>query len=98
MSGVVDFVASGSRFKIWFPKQDLKFTLVLSAIKCPKTARHPGEKNEPYGAEALDYANQLVLQRDVEIDVEATDKSGGQSAFVFVLIPPHIKFCAAELC
>ncbi|KAG0145579.1 hypothetical protein CROQUDRAFT_658503 [Cronartium quercuum f. sp. fusiforme G11] len=77
MAGVVDFVASGSRFKIWFPKQDLKFTLVLSAIKCPKTARHPGERNEPFGAEALDYVNQLALQKDVEIEVEATDKSGG---------------------
>lgn len=77
MPGVVDYVASGSRFKIWFPKQDLKFTLVLSAIKCPKTARHPGEKSEPFGAEALDFVNQLILQRDVEVQVEATDKSGG---------------------
>lgn len=77
MPGVVDYVASGSRFKIWFPKQDLKFTLVLSAIKCPKTARHPGEKSEPFGAEALDFVNQLILQRDVDVQVEATDKSGG---------------------
>jgi len=44
MPAVVDYVASGSRFKIWLPKQDLKFTLVLSGVKCPKTARHPGEK------------------------------------------------------
>lgn len=77
MMGVVDYVASGSRFKIWFPKQDLKFTLVLSAIKCPKTARNSGEQNEPFGAEALDFANQLILQRDVEFEVESTDKSGG---------------------
>jgi len=74
---VVDYVASGSRFKIWLPKQDLKFTLVLSGVKCPKTARHPGEKNEPFGLEALDFANRHAMQRDVEVEVESTDKSGG---------------------
>ncbi|KAH9448966.1 hypothetical protein MJO29_009850 [Puccinia striiformis f. sp. tritici] len=77
MPAVVDYVASGSRFKIWLPKQDLKFTLVLSGIKCPKTARHPGERNEPFGAEALDFANRNVMQRDVEVEIESTDKSGG---------------------
>ncbi|MBW0476193.1 hypothetical protein O181_015908 [Austropuccinia psidii MF-1] len=74
---VVDYVASGSRFKIWLPKQDLKFTLVLSGIKCPKTARHPGERTEPFGGEALDFANKHVMQRDVEVEIESTDKSGG---------------------
>ncbi|KNZ57389.1 hypothetical protein VP01_2171g1 [Puccinia sorghi] len=77
MPAVVDYVASGSRFKIWLPKQDLKFTLVLSGVKCPKTARHPGEKNEPFGLEALDFANRHAMQRDVEVEVESTDKSGG---------------------
>ncbi|KAA1070910.1 hypothetical protein PGTUg99_000500 [Puccinia graminis f. sp. tritici] len=74
---VVDYVASGSRFKIWLPKQDLKFTLVLSGIKCPKTARHPGERNEPFGLEALDFSNRYAMQRDVEVEIESTDKSGG---------------------
>ena len=77
MPAVVDYVASGSRFKIWLPKQDLKFTLVLSGIKCPKTARHPGERNEPFGAEALDFATRHAMQRDVEVEIESTDKSGG---------------------
>lgn len=84
MPAVVDYVASGSRFKIWLPKQDLKFTLVLSGIKCPKTARHPGEKTEPFGLEALEFSNSLALQRDVEVEVEATDKSGGFIGALFL--------------
>ncbi|OAV88251.1 hypothetical protein PTTG_01501 [Puccinia triticina 1-1 BBBD Race 1] len=77
IAAIVDYVASGSRFKIWLPKQDLKFTLVLSGIKCPKTARHPGERNEPFGLEALDYSNRHAMQREVEVEIESTDKSGG---------------------
>lgn len=76
---VVDFVASGSRFKIWLPKQGVKLTLVLSGIRCPRTARNPGEKAEPYGQEAFELVNARAMQRDAEIEVDTTDKSGGKS-------------------
>ncbi|GAA6062972.1 hypothetical protein JCM10212_005731 [Sporobolomyces blumeae] len=76
-TGVVDFVASGSRFKIWVPKQDIKLTLVLSNIRAPRTARNASEKSEPYGPEAALWSNRKLLQREVEVLVEATDKSGG---------------------
>ncbi|KAI5475177.1 transcription factor (Snd1/p100) [Pseudohyphozyma bogoriensis] len=76
-AGVVDFVAAGSRFKIFVPKQDTKLTFVLSGIRAPRTARNPSEKSEPYGQEAATFMTRKVLQRDVEFLVESADKSGG---------------------
>ena len=76
-AGVVDFVASGSRFKIYVPKQDVKLTLVLHGIRAPRTARNANEKSEPFGPEAALFATRQAMQRDVEFAVEATDKSGG---------------------
>ncbi|GAA5915362.1 uncharacterized protein JCM6883_006810 [Sporobolomyces salmoneus] len=77
LTGIVDFVASGSRFKIWIPKQDIKLTLVLSSIRTPRTARNASEKSEPYGVEAALWSNRKLLQREVEFSVETNDKSGG---------------------
>ncbi|KAF8608810.1 transcription factor [Ceratobasidium sp. AG-I] len=75
--GIVDYVASGSRFKVLIPKENISLTLVLSGIRAPRTARNASEKGEPYGQEALDFATRRYMQRDVEVDFEATDKTGG---------------------
>ena len=74
---VVDFVKSGSRFTILIPRENAKLTFVLSGIRAPRSARNPQEKAEPFGQEAHDFANRRCNQRDVEIDVENTDKTGG---------------------
>ncbi|KAL8676648.1 MAG: hypothetical protein Q9186_006847 [Xanthomendoza sp. 1 TL-2023] len=74
---VVDYVKSGSRFTVLIPRENAKLTFVISCIRCPRSARNPNEKAEPFGQEAHDLANRRCLQRDVEIDVESTDKQGG---------------------
>ncbi|KAG6849990.1 hypothetical protein H0H93_002780 [Arthromyces matolae] len=74
---VVDYVAAGSRFKIFLPKDNQTLTLVLAGIRAPRTARNPSEKGEPYGADATDYATRRCMQRDVEFEVDSVDKSGG---------------------
>ncbi|KAI0305558.1 transcription factor [Multifurca ochricompacta] len=74
---VVDYVATGSRFKIFLPKDNQVLTLVLGGIRAPRTARSASEKNEPYGTEAAEFATRRYMQRDVEIEIETTDKSGG---------------------
>jgi staphylococcal nuclease domain-containing protein 1 len=73
----VDYVASGSRFKLLIPKENVSLTLVLSGIRAPRTARNASEKSEPYGVESLEFASRRYMQRDVEVDFEATDKTGG---------------------
>lgn len=59
------------------PKDNLSLTFVLSGIRAPRTARNTSEKSEPFGQEALDFASHRYMQRDVEVDFEATDKTGG---------------------
>lgn len=81
---VVDFVKSGSRFTVLVPRENAKLTFVLSGIRAPRSARNPNEKSEPFGQEAHDFANRRCLQRDVEIDVEDTDKVGGFIGTLFV--------------
>ena len=81
---IVDFVKSGSRFTIVIPRENAKLTLVLSGIRAPRSARNANESSEPFGQEALDFANRRCLQRDVEIDVETTDKVGGFIGTLFV--------------
>ncbi|KAH9054184.1 transcription factor [Lactarius vividus] len=74
---VVDYVAAGSRFKIFLPKDNQVLTLVLGGIRAPRTARNVSEKSELYGSEAAEFATRRYMQRDVEIEIETTDKSGG---------------------
>ncbi|PPQ63489.1 hypothetical protein CVT24_005146, partial [Panaeolus cyanescens] len=74
---VVEYVAAGSRFKIYLPKDNQTLTLVLAGIRAPRTARGPADKGEPYGNEAYEFSTRRYMQRDVEFEVESVDKSGG---------------------
>jgi len=53
-------------------------------IRAPRTARNPSEKAEPYGSEAAEFATRRYMQRDVEIEVDTVDKSGGFIGTLFV--------------
>ncbi|KAJ3083740.1 nuclease domain-containing protein [Quaeritorhiza haematococci] len=82
---VVEYVATGSRFKVYVPSQNCKLTLVLGGIRAPRVGRTPQEKSEPFGPEALDFVNKRALQRDVEISIEGMDKVGGFIGALFLL-------------
>lgn len=81
---IVDFVKSGSRFTILIPRENAKMTFVLSGIRAPRSARNPGEKSDAFGQEAHDFAARRCMQRDVEVDVENTDKMGGFIGTLYV--------------
>jgi staphylococcal nuclease domain-containing protein 1 len=81
---IVDFVKSGGRFTVLVPRENAKLTFVLSGIRVPRSARNPTDKSEPFGQEAHDFANKRTAQRDVEIDVEDTDKVGGFIGALYV--------------
>ncbi|KAG0353570.1 hypothetical protein BG005_007157 [Podila minutissima] len=74
---IVEYVANGSRFKLIIPKENCKMTFVLGGVRCPRAARTPAEKSEPFGAEALDFVSRRCQQREVEVEVESLDKTGG---------------------
>lgn len=81
---VVDFVKSGSRFTVLIPRDNAKLTFVLGGIRAPRSARGPNDTAEPFGQEAHDFAVKRCMQRDVEVDVEDTDKQGGFIGTMFV--------------
>nr|POF22200.1 hypothetical protein CFP56_36285 [Quercus suber] len=81
---IVDFVKSGSRFTILVPRENAKLTFVLDGIRAPRSARGPTDQGEPFGQEAHDFAQKRCQQRDVEIDVEDTDKLGGFIGTIYI--------------
>ncbi|CAB5297965.1 unnamed protein product [Rhizophagus irregularis] len=75
--GVVDYVYNASRFKIYIPRESYKLTFVLGGIRAPRPGRNPSDKSEPFAVEASEFATRRTFQRDVDIEVENIDKTGG---------------------
>ncbi|XP_045420637.1 staphylococcal nuclease domain-containing protein 1 [Lemur catta] len=76
---VVEYVFSGSRLKLYLPKETCLITFLLAGIECPRGARNlPGlvQEGEPFSEEAMFFTKELVLQREVEVEVESMDKAG----------------------
>uniref|UniRef100_A0A671LCW0 Staphylococcal nuclease domain-containing protein 1 n=1 Tax=Sinocyclocheilus anshuiensis TaxID=1608454 RepID=A0A671LCW0_9TELE len=76
---VVEYVFSGSRLKLYMPKETCLITFLLAGIECPRGSRNmPGgmQVAEPYSEEATIFTKELVLQREVEVEVESMDKAG----------------------
>ncbi|CAB3411232.1 unnamed protein product [Caenorhabditis bovis] len=102
VEGVVEFVAGGSRLRIYIPKETVLITFLLSGINCPKGARiGPGGVvngiSEPFAEEAAAFTRKLVLQREVQIEVETTDKSGNFVGYLFVSQDGHKAANLSEL-
>ncbi|ETN74249.1 nuclease-like protein [Necator americanus] len=86
--GVVEFIASGSRLRIYIPKETVVITFLLGGINCPKSGR-PGPggitgPSEPFADEATAFTRRMVLQHEVEIEVEGLDKMGNFIGYLFV--------------
>lgn len=76
MEAVVEFVAGGSRMKLYIPKESVLVTFLLAGITCPRTARPGGGLPEPFGDEALQFTKERCLQRDVTVSIVDMDKAG----------------------
>lgn len=87
---VVEFVTSGSRLRLYIPKDSCLITFLLSGISCPRGARPnitgtgPIQEAEPFGEEALNFTKEKCMQRDVHITVQSMDKAGGFIGWLFV--------------
>ncbi|XP_053990082.1 staphylococcal nuclease domain-containing protein 1 [Hylaeus volcanicus] len=80
IKAVVEFVTSGSRLKLYLPKEDQLITFVLAGIRTPRCQRSlPGGgvvKADEYGEKALAFTREHCFQRDVEIKIENTETKG----------------------
>ncbi|XP_063698694.1 staphylococcal nuclease domain-containing protein 1 [Culicoides brevitarsis] len=79
MDAIVEFVASGSRFRIFIQKDNVLVNFLLMGISCPRSSRpaingQPAVEGDPFGNEALEYVKEKIYQRDVTVQVETTDK------------------------
>ena len=87
MEAVVEFVASGSRLRVFVPRENCLITFLLGGINClrasrdTKTGSQPGE---PYGDEALAYTKDLCMQKEVQIEVESMDKAGNFIGWLWI--------------
>uniref|UniRef100_A0A0N4ZCN2 Staphylococcal nuclease domain-containing protein n=1 Tax=Parastrongyloides trichosuri TaxID=131310 RepID=A0A0N4ZCN2_PARTI len=88
LSAVVEFITSGSRFRVFIPRENLVITLALSGITCPRTGRAGANDSEPFAAEALAFSKKLVFQHDVEVEIESIDKTGGFVGQMFLIQKP----------
>lgn len=89
VEAVPEFVASGSRLRVYIPRETCLITFLLAGITCPRGARvAPGGvggmiEGEAYGNEALTFTKGLVLQREVQIEIESMDKGGNFIGWLF---------------
>jgi len=88
LEALVEFVASGSRVRVYIPRETCLITFLLSGISCPRAARvlpPPQEKiaGEPFGDQALLFTKEHILQREVDIEVESMDKGGNFIGYLF---------------
>ncbi|CAK1588273.1 unnamed protein product [Parnassius mnemosyne] len=86
---MVEFVTSGSRMRLYIPKESVLVTFLLAGINCPRGARPtagggPMQDAEPYGEEALQFTKEKCLQRDVVVTIEEMDKAGSFIGWLWV--------------
>ncbi|KAK7868266.1 hypothetical protein R5R35_000663 [Gryllus longicercus] len=86
---VVEFVTSGSRLRLYIPKETCLVTFLLAGIQCPRGSRPAPsggqvQEGEPFGEEALHFTRERCLQREVEISVESMDKAGNFIGWLWV--------------
>ncbi|KAI6242813.1 Nuclease domain-containing protein [Aphelenchoides fujianensis] len=78
--GIVEFVGSGSRMRVYVPKETCVITFLLGAISCPRGSKMVGGKmvptGDPIAEEALRFTRAQCLQHEVQIEVEQVDKTG----------------------
>jgi len=88
LTGIVEFVASGSRFRVYIPRETCVLTFLLGGITCQRSTRNmpSGDvtKGEPFGDECLLAVKEMTMQREVEIEVESMDKAGNFIGYMWV--------------
>lgn len=89
IDAIVEYVASGSRLRLFIPKEHCLCTFLLAGILCPRAARPalgvtPATEAEPFGDEALTFTKDKCMQREVQIQVESVDKAGSFIGWLWI--------------
>eukprot|EP01083_Nonionella_stella_P141079 434030_1 len=79
MEAVVEYVFSGSRFKLFFPSENTVISFVLQGVRCERHVTEAGEPSaDQSGVQALKLSRNLCHQRTVNVQINAfLDKTQG---------------------
>jgi len=88
-NAIVEFVASGSRMRLYLPKETCLLTFLLAGISCPRVqAFNPSgtqvSEEEPMGNEAFAFTKECALQHEVQVQVDNIDKGGNFIGWMFI--------------
>lgn len=88
---LVEFVASGSRFRLFMPKENSMITFLLSGIDCPRLGRQatgtaPAQPSDEFAEDAHMFSKSHTFQHEVRVEVEGVDKGGN---FIGQLFTPE---------
>lgn len=88
MDALCEFVASGSRLRLYLPKETCLITCLLSGIDCPRLGRaaygnNPAQPSDEFGEEAFQFSKSRTLQHEVKVEVEGIDKGGNFIGHIF---------------
>jgi len=70
---VVEHVYTGTRVKLYVPKEACLINFSFAAVKCPRITERSAD---PFAKEAMAFTEDRILQHDVEFEVFSQDKSG----------------------
>lgn len=81
LEGIVEFVSSGSRLRVYCAKHACIFPFLLNGIQCPRASRldQNGQSRiggDPFGDDALMFTKDQCLQHEINMEVESQDKNG----------------------
>jgi len=79
---VIEYLFTGSRYKIRIPRHNVLVILSLSGVQAPQLKQGP-EPDSP-AVRALEFAKARILQRNVRIELEASDKYDNLIGNVFL--------------
>jgi len=72
---VVEYVMSGSRFKLVMPRESCTLTFALSGVRTP--SHGGGDKTaQPFGNEAVAFTKRVATQRDARVEFDGVDRGG----------------------
>jgi len=84
--GIVEYASTGSRFRLYVPKDHMLVAVALRGARAPSAARkRPGpspntwvveDPGEPGGEDSLFFSKSQYMQRDVEFEVFGVDRNG----------------------
>ncbi|BET03491.1 Ebna2 Hypothetical protein protein P100 [Nesidiocoris tenuis] len=80
IEALAEFVINGSRLRLLLPKDSHLIIFLLSGVEVRSSPGDPVNNEE----KALNFTKERCLQRDVEIQVESTDKNGNFTGWLWV--------------